>query len=496
MATYNHVRGKVFVVGSNVYEHTSKQLKNAVNDATSIAAKFNELGYVVYTPQIDVSVYDADAALSDFCSDLKDYDVAIFYFAGHGIEIKGKNYLCFRDTQFTGVEKTTIRTSLDLQDTIKQLHETGCRMIITIVDACRDNPFAEDEGRGWGSINLAPIYTPKGTMIAYSTSPGEKASDGGDAGHSVYTQSLLNYLDKEGLEIEAFFKKVRSMVYSLSGEKQTSWEHTSLIGEFSFNSGKIISAAELGYGVTAICDKDYDMTDPEIGKVLTKFKTYTYDVQASGLELFESLNSRKLKPDQLFVIGRNILQAANGNCWACQGFIRDANRIAQYSHDGFNHVLNGILFEVYFNSECHFRGESCKRAFLDDLMALAKNDTFKSSFEFIQKALSAHSNKVLFIPQKDAQPVDLILGLEEATVDYAWSNVEALKIVSAKYDGTELLTDEENNVFPSRPDLNSLDQLKEMLCKHYVIPDRYLNIIGDKEIDKSLYVEKRFKKII
>ena len=159
-------------------------------------------------------------------------------------------------------------------------------------------------------------------------------------------------------------------------------------------------------------------------------------------------------------------------------------------------MLNGILFEVFFNSECHFRGESCKRTFLDDLMALAKNDIFRTSFEFIQKALSAHSNKVLFIPQKDAQPVDIILGLEETTVDYLWSDVEALIIVSAKYDGIDLLTDEENNVFPSRPELYSLDQLKEMLCKHYVIPDKYLNIIGDKEIDKSLYLEKRFKKII
>ena len=83
----------------------------------------------------------------------------------------------------------------------KELHETKCKMIIVIIDACRNNPF-EGKERGWGSVNLAPLFAPKGTLIAYSTSPGEKADDFGMDGHSVYTGALLKHL-KEGPASEA-----------------------------------------------------------------------------------------------------------------------------------------------------------------------------------------------------------------------------------------------------------------------------------------------------
>ena len=131
-----------------------------------------------------------------------------------------------RDTPIGEYAETTIRYSVDLQKCIKGLHETKCKMIIVIIDACRNNPF-EGKERGWGSVNLAPLFAPKGTLIAYSTSPGEKADDFGMDGHSVYTGALLKHLKEEGLEIETFFKKVRSTVDAMTNGKKTSWEHTS-----------------------------------------------------------------------------------------------------------------------------------------------------------------------------------------------------------------------------------------------------------------------------
>ena len=496
MANYTHIRGKVFAIGVNKYDNTKKQLDNAVIDASEIASKFRELGYIVEEPQLNVGVYDADAKFEDFCKDLKNFDVSIFYFAGHGIEIEGKNYLCFKDTQFTGVMDTTKRTAFDLQDTIKKMHGTGCRMVITIIDACRDNPFDENENRGWGSIDLAPIYTPKGTMVAYSTSPGETASDGVKGEHSIYTKALLHYLDEEGLEVEMFFKKVRSMVHALSGEKQTSWEHTSLIGEFSFNSGKVVGAADLGYSMNVICDQEFDVTEPTIGRIISEFRVYTYDNQASALGAFEKIDPRKLTPDQMFIVGRNILQAAVGNCWACQSFIKDPAKLARYSFDGANHVLNGILFEVYFNHECHFRGAGAKTMFLDVLMKYTKNQALVCSFDFITRALSGYTNRMLFVPSQEPSKVDINISLRNGLIDYYFKDVQCHFINSAKYNGIELLTDEENDIFPNRNDMYTIKELRDLLCKHYIIPPSYLNLNTDIDVEFNIWLDKRFRKSI
>ena len=142
-----------------------------------------------------------DELFDNFKSELGHYEVGVLYFSGHGVEIDGKNYLIMRNTPIGELAKATIRYSIDLQECIRELHETKCKMIIVIIDACRNNPF-EGKERGWGSVNLAPLFAPKGTLIAYSTSPGEKADDFGMDGHSVYTGALLKHL-KEGPASEA-----------------------------------------------------------------------------------------------------------------------------------------------------------------------------------------------------------------------------------------------------------------------------------------------------
>lgn len=235
MSDTSYFKGKALIIGINSYEYANK-LSKAANDARTMADALKKLSF--YTDLlVDANIDDCDKTLESFISSLGEFDVGVFYFAGHGIEVEGKNYLLAQNTPIES-KSAVIRYSISLQDVVHKMHNTGCPTNIVIIDACRNDPYPDD--RGYGTTNLAPMFAPKGTIIAYSTSPGEKAKDSGIGDNSIYTGALLQHINVPGLPIEEFFKRVRTTVYSLSNQKQTSWEHTSLIGNFSFNSGQLI----------------------------------------------------------------------------------------------------------------------------------------------------------------------------------------------------------------------------------------------------------------
>ena len=159
-------RGKALVIGNDHYDQMKPDLNNAVNDAKSIHEALQSLGFMMMPLAIDITTDDFDSLFNDFLGDLVKYDVAVVYYAGHGIEVEGKNYLVMTEAPVGELAITTTRRSVDLQECLSQMHKTGCKMVIMIIDACRNNPF-EGNVRGWGSVNLAPIFAPKGTLIAY-----------------------------------------------------------------------------------------------------------------------------------------------------------------------------------------------------------------------------------------------------------------------------------------------------------------------------------------
>lgn len=238
----NQHRGLAYVVGINEYQQANK-LSNAVYDAKAIAAELKFLGFYV-KESYDIDFMNFITEFDKFSKELSNFNVGLFFFAGHGVEFEGKNYLLLTDSSVES--KTAIEHStFDLQSIVNDMHKTGCKMNIQIIDACRNNPYGT--GRGIASTNLAPVFAPQGTLIAYSTSPGETAMDGGMGKNSIYTGALLQHLKTKGLQIEDFFKQVRTTVYSLTAGKQTSWEHTSLIGKFCFNAGMLIHSISVGY---------------------------------------------------------------------------------------------------------------------------------------------------------------------------------------------------------------------------------------------------------
>lgn len=216
------------VIGNSAYE--TAPLKNPVNDARDIADALRSSGFeVIYKANLDQN--DMKRAIREFGAKIRNGGVALFYYAGHGIQVKGVNYLVPVDAKVQTEEDVEYET-VDAGFVLAQMDSAKTSVNIVILDACRNNPFA----RSFRSAanGLAQMDAPSGTLIAYATAPGSIASDGGLGRNGLYTQELLKVISTPNLSIEEVFKRVRISVRSLTQGKQTPWEASSLTGDFSF----------------------------------------------------------------------------------------------------------------------------------------------------------------------------------------------------------------------------------------------------------------------
>lgn len=213
------------VIGNSAYKDAP--LKNPVNDAKDMATALRRLGFDVIE-KTNISQKDINRAIAQFGEKLRADTVALFFYAGHGMQVKGKNYLIPIDAHITG-EATVRAEAVDVDTVMDQLAISP--MNIVILDACRNNPF-ERRFRST-SGGLAQMDAPRGSLIAYATAPGKVAADG-DSRNGLYTQELLKHIQTPGLPLEAVFKRVRNGVMAASGEAQTPWEASSLTGDFYF----------------------------------------------------------------------------------------------------------------------------------------------------------------------------------------------------------------------------------------------------------------------
>lgn len=216
------------VIGNSAYPGAGA-LKNPVNDAKDMAAKLGRYGFHV-TLKTDVGHKDMLRALTEFGDKVQQGSEALFFYAGHGMQVRGKNYLIPIDAQIR-TETAVSSEAVDVDQLLDKL--SPARLSMVILDACRNNPF-ERRFRG-GGHGLASINAPTGTLIAYATAPGKVAADG-DGRNGLYTQELLTAMDMSGMKVEDVFKRVRSNVVRKSGDAQTPWESSSLTGDFYFTS--------------------------------------------------------------------------------------------------------------------------------------------------------------------------------------------------------------------------------------------------------------------
>jgi hypothetical protein len=215
------------VIGNSAY--AVAPLKNPVNDARDMAQSLSALGFEVLHKE-NLSQNGMKRAIREFGTKIRNGGVGLFYYAGHGVQVKGVNYLIPVDSKVESEEEIEYE-AVDAGFVLAQMESAGNTTNIMILDACRNNPFARNFRSA--SRGLAQMDAPGGTLIAYATAPGSVASDG-NARNGIYTQELLKFMRTPNLSIEEVFKRVRISVRDLTQSRQRPWESSSLIGDFYF----------------------------------------------------------------------------------------------------------------------------------------------------------------------------------------------------------------------------------------------------------------------
>jgi hypothetical protein len=218
------------VIGNSNYQHAG-QLGNPVGDAAAFAGLLKSSGFQMIEHRSDVALAEMRRALGDFAEAARDADVAIVYYAGHGIEVEGVNYLIPTDATLArdfDVEDETVSL-----DRVLRAIDSTRRLRLVILDACRDNPFARSMKRstravGRGLARVEP--TTPDTLIAFAAKAGSTASDG-DAQHSPFTAALLKHIATPGLDVRLALGRVRDEVMETTRPRQEPFVYGSLGGQ-------------------------------------------------------------------------------------------------------------------------------------------------------------------------------------------------------------------------------------------------------------------------
>ena len=478
------MKSLALVIGNANYTLPKNQLINAVNDALDVADKLTVLGFEVIK-KTDCTTKELVECANDFGNRLLGYHTALFYFSGHGLQIDGKNYLTGVDTSFA--DSTSAKyTSCALDMVLEYIQEAGPEIKILILDACRDNPLPQ-QYRSVQSQGLAPIHAPKGTLIAFSTSPGEKAMDYGAGRNSIYTGSFLNHIDDENIPIEDFFKRVRTTVYTLSGGKQTSWEHTSLIGTYSFNTGQRIFSVDIPYPPKYVADAQYIPDDSTFGQIISDFRSRDFYIQGPAIRNLKNINSKQLSEGELFLLGRNLLQTAEGGEYAARGIMNELPKWLDPFFTGKNnHVLNGLFFEIYFDKNGNFRKENFKCSFLEQIFGLERLAKFQPSFLFINKCLKPYADELLYFPSHPlvSFPIEVIIKRKEYQ---GFDGTEIRHILSSvKHENMNLMPVFEDTIHNS---INiEANDLRASLAASLAVPLSHLTVTSNIPLADIEYV--------
>jgi hypothetical protein len=238
------------VIGNSAYRENP--LRNPVNDARAMAKTLGDLGFTVLVHE-NANKRTMETAVIEFGRKLAEGGVGFFYYAGHGLQVRGRNYLVPVDAEIDNEAITRI-AAVDVDLLLEQMAEAKNRVNIVILDACRNNPF-ERRLRG-ASRGLAAVDAARGTLVAYATAPGSVAADG-DGSNGLYTDELLQALRVPGLKVEEVFKRVRVNVAERSRGAQTPWESSSLTGDLIVNvTVNVTTAAVPAPGPAPAADRE------------------------------------------------------------------------------------------------------------------------------------------------------------------------------------------------------------------------------------------------
>ena len=227
-----------FVVGNGAYKNVP-QLPNPVVDAKSMSKVLRSVGFDV-VEGVNLTRDKMTEKLLDFGKKAEGADVAVFFYAGHGIAVNGTNYLLPVDADLRSEMDVKLGAAINVDVTLEQTM-ADAKVKLVFLDACRDNPFAAKirSAKATRSVSvqsgLAEMKSGEGTLIAFATGPGQTALDGENGTNSPFTRALVANITQPGVEIQQAMTKVRAQVNEETNKNQLPWGHTNLIGSVYLN---------------------------------------------------------------------------------------------------------------------------------------------------------------------------------------------------------------------------------------------------------------------
>lgn len=295
---------KLALVIGNSHYSGERGLANPGNDARLMAKTLATLGFTV-TEAYDLTRERFPATVAGFAARLPAGATAFVYYAGHGMQIGGSNYLNPVDMPITSETSAKVY-SYPLTALLERLAQARSAVNIVVLDACRNNPFQPGRAtryRSFGDLGLSRVDAPRGTLIAYSTSPGQLAPDG-KGGNSLYTLTLAKAITQPGTELVSIFRQVTNDVRRQSSDDQIPWYESSLYGSYFFNAQDqarhAATAQTAGRGPTADAARRQAMRGmaPAEGELSPWYRQMTA-VEFSQLDWEIQQRVRRLTPDEL-----------------------------------------------------------------------------------------------------------------------------------------------------------------------------------------------------
>lgn len=279
------------VIGNSKYK--TSPLSNPGNDARAMAEVLEKLGFNVVKLE-DSSLEQMQKSVREFGERLKNGGVGMFYYAGHGVQIKGNNYLVPTSSDITSEDEVQSR-AYNVNEILEKMESARNRLNLVVLDACRNNPFARSFRSS--ASGLAQMDAPSGTLVAFSTAPGKVASDGSGK-NGLYTEHLLRALNQPALRVEDVFKQVRVGVMQDTNNMQMPWENTSLTGDFYFHRATAkASAAPSSTTVTLSSNAEPAVSSRSLAVLLPIQMFHGYQpqvkVQAPSIRAMQLLPERK-----------------------------------------------------------------------------------------------------------------------------------------------------------------------------------------------------------
>ena len=287
------------VIGNSAYQ--TVPLKNPVNDAEDISAALKAMGFTVILRK-NADQRTMEDTILFFGKRLREGGVGLFYFAGHGMQVDGRNYLIPIDAKIES-ESDVKYEAVDAGRVLGKMEDAENQVNIVILDACRNNPFSRNfrtSERG-----LARMDAPAGSIIAYATAPGEVAADGPER-NGVFTKYLMKHMIEPHLPIERVLKRVRIDVARQTNGRQIPWESSSLMGDFYFNPTKAAEIMETSKLGSTVEKREKTLaTIPETIEEITRYKLAIFPWE---IDLYYK-NSINLFYDTYFDALENLLKS-------------------------------------------------------------------------------------------------------------------------------------------------------------------------------------------